>query len=173
MGPNTSSRHLSNAHPIDPRQDTETPVETVVELEGSGPPQTSTREPNDLVEALMDLHCVRSVAEEEGCELPPEDMVAVGERVLRSMYRWAPRWYGVYPMLDGEIVIDAPTVAGTKVIVILHKDGTLQCSTLIDDRHDHRVYSDPSEIPDDFILSALSRTRTHSPTATMQVQEQE
>ena len=151
--PTTLSEHSSNSWPV------------------TRAAQTSTREPDDLVEALMDLHHVRSTAEEDGYTLPPLDAVMVAGRALRAMYRRAPRWYGVYPMLDGEIVIDAPTPSGTKVVVVFYRDGTIRCSTLIDGKHSHQVYPDPLAIPDEFMLSALRRTHVLSHTATMQAQE--
>ena len=75
---------------------------------------TDASEPRDLMEALLDLYSAPKVAEEEGDVVPEEHALNNAERVLRAVYRAAPRPYSVYPMSDGDIAIDAHTPKGPK-----------------------------------------------------------
>ena len=121
---------------------------------------TDASEPPDLVEALLDLYDARKVAEEDGDVIPEEHALQKAERVLRAVYRAAPRPYSVYPMPDGDIAIDAHSPHGTKVIVMCDSDGSARCLVHIDGEFSQRNYDDPSTIPDRFIMDALERTRT-------------
>ena len=116
-------------------------------------------DPPDLVEALLDLYGVRRVAEENGGVLPEADALPGAERILRAMYRTAPRPYAVYPMPDGDIAIDAHSPRGTKVVVMCDPDGSARCLVYIDEEFDRREYHDPSVIPDSFIREALNKTQ--------------
>ena len=121
---------------------------------------TDASEPPDLVEALLDLYDARKVAEEEGDVIPGEHALQNAERVLRAVYRAAPRPYSIYPMPDGDIAIDAHSPQGTKVIVMCDPDGSARCLVHIDGEFSQRNYDDPSIIPDHFIMDALERTQT-------------
>ena len=116
-------------------------------------------DPPDLVEALLDLYGVRRVAEENGGVLPEADALPGAERILRAMYRTAPRPYAVYPMPDGDIAIDAHSPRGTKVVVMCDPDGSARCLVYIDEEFDRREYHDPSVIPDSFIREVLNKTQ--------------
>jgi hypothetical protein len=116
-------------------------------------------DPPDLVEALLDLYGVRRVAEENGGVLPEADALPGAERILRAMYRTAPRPYAVYPMPDGDIAIDAHSPQGTKVVVMCDPDGSARCLVYIDEEFDRREYHDPSVIPDSFIREVLNKTQ--------------
>ena len=92
---------------------------------------TDASEPPDLVEALLDLYDARKVAEEEGDVIPGEHALQNAERVLRAVYRAAPRPYSIYPMPDGDIAIDAHSPQGTKVIVMCDPDGVLDVWSIL------------------------------------------
>ena len=124
---------------------------------------TDASEPRDLMEALLDLYSAPKVAEEEGDVVPEEHALNNAERVLRAVYRAAPRPYSVYPMSDGDIAIDAHTPQGTKVIVMCDPDGSARCLVHIDGEFTQRNYDDLSIIPDRFIMDALERTQIVSP----------
>ena len=94
---------------------------------GTSSRKVDVSEPPDLVEALLDLYNSRKVAEEDGDVIPEEHALQKAERVLRAVYRAAPRPYSVYPMSDGDIAIDAYTPQGTKVIVMCDPDGSARC----------------------------------------------
>lgn len=115
-------------------------------------------EPQDLQEALLDLYSLRTIAAEEGENVPNYDTLNLAERVLRAMYRVAPRPYAVYSMLEGDIAIDAHSPYGSKLVVICDASGSARCLLYIGDEFERREYHDPAEIPDKFIVDALNST---------------
>ena len=126
---------------------------------GTSSRKMETSDPPDLEEALRDLYSVRRVAEEDGSVIPEEDALLGAERVLRAMYRTAPRPYAVYPMPDGDIAIDAHSPKGTKMVVMCDPDGSARCLVYINEEFDQREYDDASVIPDRFIREALKKTQ--------------
>ena len=128
-------------------------------VESSTGTSTKSSDPPDLVEALLDLHSVQKVAEENGDLIPEPDALPKVERVLRALYKNAPRPYAVYPMPDGDIAIDAHSPKGTKLVVICDPDGSARCLVYLNEKFDRREYKDPSVIPDSFIMEALSKTQ--------------
>ena len=127
---------------------------------GTSSRKVDASEPSDLVEALLDLYSSPKVAEEDGDVVPEEHALQKAERVLRAVYRAAPRPYSVYPMSDGDIAIDAHTPHGTKVVVMCDPNASARCLVHIDGEFSQQNYDDPSIIPDRFIMDALERTRT-------------
>ena len=120
---------------------------------------TDASDPPDLVDALLDLYGAPKEAEEEGDVVPEKHAIENAERVLRAVYRAAPRPYSVYPMSDGDIAIDAHTPDGTKVVVMCDPNGSARCLVHIDGEFSQQNYDDPSIIPDRFIMDALERTQ--------------
>jgi hypothetical protein len=105
-------------------------------------------EPDDLVDALMDLHEIRLEARRNGNAGPSDETVRHAEGVLRALYNSARQAYGVYPMTDGDIAIDVPSPFGTKLLVVCDADGSARCLGFVKDEHRVYEYSDPRSIPD-------------------------
>lgn len=111
-----------------------------------------------LTDALLDLHDVKRIAREEGVTIPLDETIAYTQRVLTTLYRISSRPYSVYPMLGGDIGIDAHTLPETKVTVICDPDKAIRCLTYIDDTLDQRTYEEPGDLLDDFLINALRDT---------------
>ena len=80
------------------------------------------------------------------------------ERILTDMYRISPRPYAVYPLPDGEIVVDAATRYGTSLVLLCCPDGSAQCLTYIGDEYRTKDYADTGTLPDDFLRKALQNS---------------
>ena len=123
---------------------------------------SAAREPDDLVEALLDLHGIKQEAHEEGDEGPTEETIRCAEGVLRSLYNRIRQPYGVYGMTDGDIAIDVSSPPGTKLIVVCDADGSARCLEYVNDEFQSHTYDDPKEIPDRVFMDALHRVQTAS-----------
>ena len=120
-----------------------------------------SKEPPDLVDALLDLHDAKRVAEEEG-DIPPSDhLLERSESILRDIYAVSPRPYTVYPMPDGEIAIDAHTPYGTKLVVVC-SDDSARCLVYTDEGFQQKAYGDVRVVPDQFMVEALAETQVRS-----------
>ena len=112
-------------------------------------------DPN-LDEALMDLYSVRRKAEAAQEVIPSEALVARADRILRAMHKMDPRRYLVYGMQEGDVVIDADTMRGTKLSVICSDDGPTRCMFYHDGKLRKKPYDEDAKIEDDeFIKDGL------------------
>ena len=135
--------------------DTQLDAQLSAQLKRDDTSFTEPTEPEQLVEALMDLYGIEPEDVLDGEPMPTGDTLRLAERVLRTLYR---RWqvsYGVYPELHGNIAIDAPTSHGTKLVVLCKSDGTAQCLAYTGDFYLSRKYDDLSKIPDRFISDMM------------------
>ena len=111
-----------------------------------------------LKEAMDDLAYVQEEAQEEGWRIPSDDAARTAERVFGNMFNYAPRPYAVYAMPDGEIVIDAHSPHGCKVVVVCGPSGGARCLVYFNGEFNSREYDDPSALPDDFVKDALRKS---------------
>lgn len=119
------------------------------------PPRMLQSDPN-LDEALMDLYSVRRKAEAAQEVIPSEALVARADRILRAMHKMDPRRYLVYGMQEGDVVIDADTMRGTKLSVICSDDGPTRCMFYHDGKLRKKPYDEDAKIEDDeFIKDGL------------------
>lgn len=118
---------------------------------------TTGRDPDDLVEALMDLHWIKPEAERDGKTGPSGNTIALAERILRALYSRVSQEYGVYPMYDGDIAIDVPSPPGTKLLVICDANGSARCIGFYNDRHSVREYPNPDVLPDRAFMNEWHR----------------
>lgn len=112
----------------------------------------SIDQPRNLDEALMDLYSVRRKAEVEQEVVPSEELVTRADRILRAMHKMDPRRYLVYGMPEGDVVIDADTMRGTKLSVICSDDGPTRCMFYSAGRLRKKQYTDDAELEDDQFL---------------------
>lgn len=135
---------------------------TDVVPDGMGWPQTSQEQlaerlsSPDLEEALQELAEVTAYAEEDGLDVPANVAFANADRLLKAMFRISPRRFGVYPMPDGYIAIDARGSNNGIVVVMCGSDGSVLCLVTIAGESRRARYSTASELPDGFIREALA-----------------
>ena len=85
----------------------------------------------DLQEALQDLEGIVSEATEEGYCEPTSAAIENARSLVLKMYQIAPHRYDVYPMADGEIVIDGGK-PDRRLCVFCYPDGHVLCLGWID-----------------------------------------
>ena len=111
--------------------------------------------PDELAEALQDLAEVPDDAKEDGLDLPSAVAFQNAERLLKKMYSISPRRFGVYPVSDGYIAIDARGANDGIAVVMCESDGSVLCLVTIDDKPRRSWYSTATGLPDGFIREAL------------------
>ena len=127
-------------------------IETQDELKASA--ALNGEVPDNLADALADLHDAREEAAEREFIEPSDMVLKNAESLLRAMYDILPCRYEVYPMPDGEITIDTPTSFGTAVIATCELDGSVLC--FVHTEQDKRYRQFPfAELPNDFLRQGL------------------
>lgn len=126
-------------------------------MESRAPVPTATLPmPAELAEAVAEIDDVAAYAEEIEVETPSAVAFGNAQRLLKAMYRVAPRRYSVYPMPDGYIAIDARGRKGRIAVVMCGSDGSVLCLVTIGDKHRRARYSAADNLPDGFIREALA-----------------
>ena len=115
-------------------------------------------EPEDLVEALLDLSDIPSEAEEDGSSIPDTAFIKRAAMVLRALYRADSRPYGAYCMPNGDIAIEALSPPGMSLTVMCEPAGSARCLWNKDGEFQHRTYDDMGILPDIFVRTALRKT---------------
>ena len=109
----------------------------------------------DLNDALQELEEADQDAEENGWLLPSSSAYRNARTLLPRLYRLSPRRFSAYPLLDGEIALDATTKSRHAVVVICEADGSVLCLVNIHRRERRAKYADASDLPDSFIREAF------------------
>ena len=104
--------------------------------------------------ALSDLELVDEEAKEDGSPIPSPLAHGNARRLLDRMFRTRQIRYSLYPLHDGEIVIEAKSSRGS-VLVVCRSDGRIGCSVRIDGESRTERYYDVSGLPNDFMRYAL------------------
>ncbi len=117
--------------------------------------QITTPIPNELAEALQDLADVPADAEEDGLDLPSAVAFQNAERLLKEMHFISPRRFGVYPVSDGYIAIDARGANDAIAVVMCQSDGSVLCLVTIGNEPRRSWYYTATGLPDGFIREAL------------------
>ena len=128
---------------------------------------TATPEPSDLIEAMIDLHSVKRMAEDDDDIVPSNDTINRAKRVLERLYRRFPRPYSVYPMMDGDIAVEAHTKPGTDVTVICDSDGSYRCLAYIDDEFSRIRFDELDEMLSPAVIDVFIRTNPDSHTQSL------
>lgn len=123
---------------------------------GAKPRASGHARPPELRDALRDLNDVTAEAREEGHPIPSDTALANARRLLRAMYKIAPRRFEVYPTPDGEVAVDAPGRRGFSVLLLCASDGGSMCLVNMNGKHRRALYSDSSLLPDGFVREALA-----------------
>lgn len=122
------------------------------ELEESIPAQDSSA----LQEALQEIDEVPNDAKDDGLEVPSELALRNARRLLQEMYRISPRPYGIYPVSDGYVAIDARGRDGRIAVVMCGSDGEVLCLVTVGTEHRRARYTSADRLPDGFVREALS-----------------
>lgn len=141
------------------------PIETLEIGESSIPyfPDTPALQRNsrrsdhpELDAALEDLERVKQDAAEDGWPLPSEDGIKRALTILQAMYKINPLRYDIYPMDEGEVVIDGGGL-GHRIGVFCYPDGHVLYIGWIDGKRQRVRGESTDDIPYEFLRSALSQ----------------
>ena len=111
---------------------------------------------SDLVDALEELDRVRDDALEEGYEEPTHTAIHNADLLVKTMYEISPQRFDVYPMSDGEVVIDGG-YHGRRIGVFCYPDGRILYIGW--ENGERRRIARPSadDIPRQFLEAALQQ----------------
>lgn len=109
----------------------------------------------DLDDALRELEEADEDAEEHGWSPPSAAARRNARSLLPRLYRLFPRRFSAYPLLDGEIALDATTESRHSVVVICEADGSVLCLGYIHRRGRRAKYASASGLPDRFLREAF------------------
>ena len=125
--------------------------------------EDSSGTPQDLADALADLADACEEAREDGFPIPDQELLDRSEQLLRKLYVVWPHRFEVYPMPDGEIVLDAPNRRDSSVLVLCEPGGEVLCMAHIRGKHERKRYPSTEHLPDKFLTKALASLFEESP----------
>lgn len=110
----------------------------------------------DLKAALQELASVPEEAKAD--EFPEPTSVAMGNAwsLLHRLYGLSPQRFVVYPMDDGEVVIDGGR-PDRRLCVFCNSDGTVSCLGWIDGESRRFDAPGPDGVPAEFLVKSLSQ----------------
>lgn len=114
---------------------------------------------HDINRALQELGEVDTEASENAFPIPSAMVHRNARFLIPKIYRTFRRPLSVYPLLDGEIAIEATVPSKDSVLVSCESDGSVLCLVNIHRRSCHAKYDRVSELPDSFMHSALAELR--------------
>ena len=106
--------------------------------------------------ALRDLARVVEDAKEEGWTEPTPDGMKTAAELVRILYDISPRRYDIYPMEDGEVVIDGGD-QGRRIGVFCFPDGRVLYIGWADGQRQRLRGMRTEDIPHDFLRRALGQ----------------
>ena len=113
--------------------------------------------PSELAEAFAELDDIPAYAAEIEVETPSEVAIDNARRLLKSLYRIAPRRYSVYPTTGGGIAIDARGPKGYIMVLECESDGGALCVvSTYRESHRRARYASTRRLPDAFVREALA-----------------
>ena len=115
--------------------------------------------PEDLQDAMADLHTAADEATEEGYPLPEEIALSNAERILQRLYALWPIRFEVYPTPDGEIAVVAPGGFGRSATVLCDSQGGALCMANLNGKHRRARYSSAEGLPDGFLRKAMDELK--------------
>ena len=106
------------------------------------------------IAALGELRQVTDEARAEGLEPPSVTALAHAERILGHVCALTRVETEVYPLKDGEVVVDTGRPRHS-VAVICDSDGGARCLVNLDGRHRRAIYDSAGDLPDGFLSDAI------------------
>ena len=110
----------------------------------------------DLKAALQDLEGVIEEAREDDFPEPTSVAILNARRLLNKLYDLSPQRYVVYPMDDGEVVIDGGR-PDRRLCIFCNSDGTVSCLGWIDGERRRLEASSNDSIPTEFLVKTLTQ----------------
>lgn len=110
----------------------------------------------DLKAALQDLEGVIEEAREDEFPEPTSVAISNARRLLNKLYALSPQRYVVYPMDDGEVVIDGGR-PDRRLCVFCNSDGTVSCLGWIDGKRQRAEALSIDAVPTEFLVRSLSQ----------------
>ena len=107
----------------------------------------------DLNAALEDLDGVIDEAREDSCPDPTPQAIENARLLVKIMYNIRPMRYDIYPMDDGEVVIDGGSER--RIGVFCYPDGSVLYIGWADGKRVRIRRSDSKDIPHEFLNLAL------------------
>ena len=126
-----------------------------IQTASQAPVEFNGRIPEELSDALKDLHEASDEAREEGFPAPSDLALSNAERLLMAMYEISPRRFEVYPTPDGEIAIDAPSDDGESLLLLCEPEGGALCLANLGVGHRSNHYPNADMLPDKFLRESL------------------
>jgi len=111
-------------------------------------------DPDELGEALHDLHSSIEEAQQEEFYAPSAIAMENAEQFIRNLYALSSRRLEVYPTPDGEIAVVAP-FPGKSVMVLCDSDGGGLLMAHMAEGHWRARYADAREIPSFLLQRAI------------------
>ena len=108
----------------------------------------------DLKAALQDLEGVIEEAREDEFPEPTSVAISNARRLLNKLYDLSPQRYVVYPMDDGEVVIDGGR-PDRRLCVFCNSDGTVSCLGWIDGKRQRAEALSIDSVPTEFLVRSL------------------
>lgn len=110
-----------------------------------------------MLQGVLDsLYGIKAAAIEDECDQPSDLAINNAEVVLREMFAQSARLFDIYPMVGGEIAIDAGG-PGRRLGVFCYPDGRVQYVGLIGSESEEIRQDGISSIPIDFLRRVLSQ----------------
>ena len=94
-------------------------------------------------------------SDEEGHDVPPDDVIEEARRIVHAMLRRWPREYDIYPMDDRRIAVEVDGGFGCRMLLLCEPGGTAVCIVTVDRVSRRARYEDSSILPDGFITDAF------------------
>ena len=126
------------------------------------PPRLSSRWFSDMAEIQIHSAAVERrfqdvtvECDEEGYDVPPDDVIEETRRIVNAMLRMCPREYDIYPMDDRRIAVEVDGGFGRRMLLLCEAGRTAICIVTVDRVSRRARYEDSSILPDGFITDAL------------------
>ena len=128
---------------------------SLVMRDRSGKLSESSADIADLDASLEDLDGVIDEAREDGYPEPTPQAIDNARLLVNAMYDIRPMRYDIYPMDDGEIVIDGGS--GRRIGVFCYSDGSVLYIGWAGDERVRMRRDGPQDIPYEFLKLALNQ----------------
>lgn len=114
---------------------------------------------HDINCALRELDEVHAEASENALPIPSALVHDNARILIPKLHRIYTQPLSVYPLLDGEIAIEATVASRDSVLISCEPDGSILCLVNIHRRSRRAKYDRVSDLPDAFIHKALTELK--------------
>ena len=111
--------------------------------------------PTSLMSALRELEQVADEARDDGAPVPSPLAHRNARSLIEKMYGMCRTRFTVYPLYNGEIVIEATSSDRDSVLAVCRSAGEIGCFVNMDGCSRWERYADVSALPNRFLREAL------------------